>query len=113
MLLSLGRNRGFVFSLDAVLSFVIVIGFSGALFLFLDQNENLDSEYLYQISQDIMEVCSIKADFSQGCFDFLNKTGAHYAFFVNGEKGFGENGTAEVTITRHYSRTEIKLRTWA
>jgi len=99
--------------MDAALSFLVAMGFSNALVLFLDQNENLTHEYLYQTSQDMMEVCSKKADFSEGCFGKLKEIGIHYAVFRNGHKEFGEEGKAEITIKRRFSDTTIELRTWA
>lgn len=110
---SLMRDRGFIFTLDALLALMTVIGFSGALTMLLDQRIDLNRECLYQISQDAVEVCSKKADFSVACFDILKEvSGAHYSFFRNGYKEFGENGGAELTITRHYSGQEIELRVW-
>jgi len=106
-------SRGFVFTVDALLSFIIAIGLSSVLILFLDRNQSLSQEYLYQLSQDMMEVCSKKADFSKGCFRLLDELGLHYSFFRNGVKEFGEDGTAVVRITRHLSGSEIELRTWA
>jgi len=105
-------SRGFVFTVDALLSFIIAIGLSSVLMLFLDQNESLSQEYLYQLSQDMMEVCSKKADFSKSCFGLLSELGLHYSFSRNGAKEFGEDGTAIVRITRHFSGNEIELRTW-
>ena len=107
-----GPGRGFVFTLDALLSLIIAIGFSNVLVLFLDQDESLSQEYLYQLSQDVMEVCSKKADFSNDCFGLLDSLGVHYSFFRNGAREFGEIGTESVRITRHFSGSEIELRTW-
>lgn len=107
-----GLNRGFVFTIDALLSFIIAIGLSNVLVLFLDQDNSLAQEYLYQLSQDVMEVCSKKADFSNDCFGLLDSLGVHYSFFKNGAKEFGEIGTESVKITRHFSDDEIELRTW-
>ena len=108
-----GPDRGFVFTIDALLSFIIAIGLSNVLVLFLDQDQSLTQEYLYQLSQDVMEVCSKQADFSNDCFGLLNEMGLHYALFRNGAKESGEEGTASVRIPRHFSDDEIELRTWA
>jgi len=108
-----GLNRGFVFTIDALLSFIIAIGFSNVLVFFLDQDNSLAQEYLYQLSQDVMEVCSKKADFSNDCFGLLDSLGVHYSFFRNGAKEFGDDGQAIVKITRHFSGSEIELRTWS
>ena len=108
-----GQDRGYVFTLDAVLSLVIVIGFGSILVNFLDQGDNLNSECLYQLAQDAMEVCSKKADFSEDCFNVLSEaSGAHYSLYKNGRKAFGEDGKADVTITRAYI-DRIELRVWA
>ncbi len=108
-----GRDRGYIFTLDAVLSLVVVIGFGSALTMFLDQGDNLNRECLYQLAQDAMEVCSKKADFSEDCFSILNKaSGAHYSLYKNGHRLFGEEGKADVTITRGYI-DRIELRVWA
>jgi len=105
-------DRGYVFTLDAVLSLVIVIGFSGILVTFLDQEDNLNSECLYQLAQDAMEVCSKKADFSEDCFRVLGQaSGAHYSLYKNGHRLFGEEGKADATITRDYI-DRIELRVW-
>jgi len=59
----------------------------------------------------MMESCS-KLGFSQKCFDFMkNISGAHYAFYEDGEKIFGEEGKADVIIRRYAS--SLELRTWA
>ena len=108
-----GPGRGFVFTIDALLSFIIAIGFSNVLVFFLDQDNSLAQEYLYQLSQDVMEVCSKKADFSNDCFGLLDSLGVHYSFFRNGAKEFGDDGQAIVKITRHFSGSEIELRTWS
>jgi hypothetical protein len=107
-----GPDRGFVFTIDALLSFIIAIGLSNALILFIDQDQSLSQEYLYQLSQDVMEVCSKQADFSSDCFGLLDNLGVHYSFFRNGAKEYGEDGTASVRIARHFSDDEIELRTW-
>jgi hypothetical protein len=92
---------------------VIVIGFGSVLVTFLDQEDNLNSECLYQLAQDAMEVCSKKADFSEDCFNILNEaSGAHYSLHKNGHRLFGEEGKADVTITRDYM-DKIELRVWA
>lgn len=106
------RDRGYVFTLDAVLSLVIVIGFGSILVTFLDQGDNLNRECLYQLAQDAMEVCSKKADFSENCFDILSEvSGAHYSLYKNGRRLFGEEGKGDVTITRDYI-DKIELRVW-
>jgi hypothetical protein len=111
---SSGQSRAFVFTLDALLSFSIVIGFTSVLFLALNQDENLNRECLYALAQDVMEVCSEKADFSEGCFDVLNATAfVHYALFKNGAKEFGEDGAAQITIARHYPIGGLELRVWS
>lgn len=107
------RDRGYVFTLDAVLSLVIVIGFGSIATVFLDQGDNLNKECLYQLAQDAMEVCSKKADFSEGCFKILSEvSGAHYSLYKNDRKVFGEEGKADLTITRAYI-DGIELRVWA
>lgn len=107
-----GPDRGFVFTIDALLSFIIAISFSNVLVLFLEQDQGLSQEYLYRLSQDVMEVCSKQADFSSDCFGLLDGLGVHYSFSRNGAKEFGEDGTASVRITRYFSNSEIELRTW-
>ncbi len=107
------RDKGYLFTLDAVLSLVIVIGFGSILVSFLDQGDNLNRECLYQLAQDAMEVCSKKADFSEGCFSILNEvSGAHYSLYKNGHRIFGEEGKADLIITRDYI-DRIELRAWA
>lgn len=107
------RSRAFIFTFDALLSFAIAISLSNALIFFLDQSDSLNREYLYQLSQDVMEVCSIKFDFSKECFGILDQTSKiHYSFFKNGVKEFGEDGKAEIVIKRRFSDNEIELRTW-
>ena len=105
-------GKGYVFTLDAVLALVIVIGFGSALTMFLDQEDNLNRECLYQLAQDAMEVCSKKADFSENCFKVLSGASrAHYSLYKNGHRLFGEDGKADLTITRDYA-DKIELRVW-
>lgn len=92
---------------------MIILGYAALLMTHTGPSWGLDKECLYMVSQDIMEVCSKKEDFSKDCFDNLKKIGKiNYAFFENGRLLFGQTGGADINITRRYSDIEIELRTW-
>jgi len=105
------RNRGFIFTIDALLAFFIVIGLNSALLFYLDQGENLNHECLYQLAQDTMEICSM-TELSEKCFSILETEGLHYSLFIDGKKKFGEDGMAEVAITRRYT-SGVELQVWS
>lgn len=90
------KSKGFVFSLDAILCCMIIIGLTSGLVFLLGENQNLNDVFLYQQAQDIVEVCS-KKELSSDCFDFLIESNPSLSYCLN-----NCSGNERVLIKRNY-----------
>lgn len=74
------KRRGFIYSLDAILSLMIIVGLTSSLIILQNKAGNLNNVFLYQLAQDAIEVCSKKNDLSPECFEILKKVNSKIDF---------------------------------
>ncbi len=66
---------------------------------------------VYSQLQDLMEVCSLKMDFTPACFSLLKQKipGITYAVYVNGKRIYGPEIKQGITIERRYLGKHIVI----
>ena len=113
--MSCASGKGFVYTLDALLSLGVALSMLSSLAL-LQQENAMNNIVLRTLAQDIMEVCSIKEDFSYACFSEIRKASPslRYALYENGVRAHGDAGGRDyVSIRRRYPLQSLELRVWA
>ena len=94
-------------TLDAIIAGMLVI----SLLLLFVQPElpSFKEVIVYSQLQDMVEVCTLKMDFSPECFSVLKKKvpGIEYAVYLNGIKVFGDNVKEGIVIERRYFRKHL------
>lgn len=108
-------GRGFVYTLDALLSLGVALSMLSSLAL-LQREGAMNGIELRALAQDMMEVCSIKEDFSATCFTAVKQASPslRYALYENGIRIHGDAGEGDyVSIKRRYPLQGLELRLWA
>gem|GEM_PF-5467950 len=75
MLLKSQKNKGFLFTVEAIVVLIMIF----YLFFHFSSYEslNLNNEILFMQVQDITEVCSLKKDYSLNCIKQLEEINPH------------------------------------
>ena len=78
------QSKGIVYSTDAIISLIIVIGLTGSLILVKETtDQNLNDVFLYQQAQDMLEVCSIRNELTDNCFSFITEVNPAISYCLN------------------------------
>ena len=98
------QSKGIVYSTDAIISLIIVIGLTSSLVLVKEtSDQNLNDVFLYQQAQDILEVCSIKNDLTDNCFRFITEINPAISYCLDNCTG------ADVLLNRSYVSFGVTL----
>ncbi len=108
-------GKGFVYTLDALLSLGVALSMLSSLAI-IQREDAMNEIVLRSLAQDIMEVCSIREDFSYACFSEIRMASPslRYALYENGVWAHGDaGGKSYVSIKRRYPMQILELRVWA
>lgn len=114
-LVSCASNKGFVYTLDALLSLGVALSMLSSLAI-IQREDAMHGIALRGLAQDIMEVCSIREDFSYACFSEIRMASPslRYSLYENGIKAHGDAGEKDyVSVKRRYPLQSLELRLWA
>lgn len=95
------------FTTDAFIAGILILS---VLILFIPpEPPSFKEVVLYSLLQDLMEVCSLKNDFTPACFSLLKQKvpGINYAVYINGVKIYGPEIKNGMVIERRYLRKHI------
>ncbi|RLG21623.1 hypothetical protein DRN74_01835 [Candidatus Micrarchaeota archaeon] len=80
--------KAFLFTTDALLAFFLVMVILSVMIMSRQPLPDLNNEILFQMTQDAIEVCNLKAELSKSCVKkLMNHVGVSVAFDEDCETG--------------------------